>query len=241
MLPVENLGDRHPMAAQIVHGEIDPTDSRVLAHVANDVGELKGQAQPIRILQCLRIGAPEDAAGHFTDHTRSPPAVQSQSLEIQVAILLQVHAHAVDDFDQSGPGDVIGAKMSMQRLRDRVLRRALIHAIDFGQPPVEFGAGHTRVACLIDHIIDFAAKRIQRSDRPASLRRQKEKTVVEARAAASGLVLAVLVRGHGVVRAVAVSRLGLGVNLSRRIVAAIAGASLRVSRGRIVKGSWSLA
>ena len=51
-----------------------------------------------------------------------------------------------------------------------------------------------RVADLVDDVVDFAAKRIEGRDRRPPGRRQEQESVVEARAAAGGLVLHILLR-----------------------------------------------
>jgi hypothetical protein len=49
---------------------------------------------------------------------------------------------------------------------------------------------------MVDGIVDLAAERVQRGDRPAPLVRQEQEAVVEAGAALNGLLLAVFVGRH---------------------------------------------
>ena len=83
-----------------------------------------------------------------------------------------------------------------ERLRDRMLRRAVERAGDLLPPPRELGLRDVRVVHFVDHVVDLAAERVQRGDRAPPRRRQEQEAVVEARAARRGLLLAVLVRGH---------------------------------------------
>jgi hypothetical protein len=52
---------------------------RVVAHVADDVGELQGQAQLVGVGHGLRLGAAEDACGHLADHAGHQVAVALQA------------------------------------------------------------------------------------------------------------------------------------------------------------------
>ena len=83
-----------------------------------------------------------------------------------------------------------------ERLRDRMLRRAVERARDLLPPPRELGARDVRVGHLVDDVVDLAAERVERRDRAAPWRRQEQEAVVEARAALRRLLLAVLVGRH---------------------------------------------
>jgi hypothetical protein len=67
---------------------------------------------------------------------------------------------------------------------------------DLLAPPRELGGGDARVGHLVDHVVDLAAEGVERRDRGAARRRQEQEGVVEAGAAARGLVLHVLLGGH---------------------------------------------
>src|SRR4051794_33870862 len=67
----------------------------------------------------------------------------------------------------------------------------------FLPPPYELGSRHRLIAALIDDIIHFAAKGVQRGDRPAPFGGQIEKAVVKTGAALDSFFLAILFWGHG--------------------------------------------
>lgn len=84
-----------------------------------------------------------------------------------------------------------------QRLADGVLRLAFGDAFDFLAPPGKLGRGDGNVVAFVNHVIDFAAKGIERHDGATALQRQEEKAVIERGAALGALFLAILVGIHG--------------------------------------------
>src|SRR6185503_7455329 len=68
---------------------------------------------------------------------------------------------------------------------------------DLLAPPRELRRGHAGVGAFVDDVVDLAAKRIERGDRAAPIRRQEQKAVIEARPAGDRLLLAVFVSVHG--------------------------------------------
>ena len=86
------------------------------------------------------------------------------------------------------------AAMRHQRLHHRVAGAAGEGRGHFAAPPGQLGGGDAGVADLVDHVVDLAAERVEGGDRRAPRRRQEQEGVVEARAAARGLVLHVLLR-----------------------------------------------
>jgi hypothetical protein len=81
---------------------------RVLADVADDVGQLESQAQLARVLGGLGSGLAEDARRHLADHAGHQVAVPLERLEVQVARLVQVHPAAFDDGLQLPLLDAVG-------------------------------------------------------------------------------------------------------------------------------------
>ena len=77
-----------------------------------------------------------------------------------------------------------------------MLGLAGVKAAKFESPPGQLGGGDLRILAFIDDIVDFATIGVKRSDRPPPLGRQKEKAVIETRAARSCFLLAILFRGH---------------------------------------------
>jgi hypothetical protein len=72
-------------------------------------------------------------------------------------------------------------------------RKRLVH---FVSPPSQFGLSDAWVCHFIDHIVDFAAERIKRSDRTSALWRQKQECVIKATARRGGFLLNVFLGRH---------------------------------------------
>src|SRR4029453_1734676 len=63
-------------------------------------------------------------------------------------------------------------------------------------PPRKLRVCDAGIARFVDNVVDFAAERIERCDRPPPLRRQEHEAVVEARPALRRLLPAVFVGAH---------------------------------------------
>ena len=98
---------------QVVDRQIDATTHGVFAHVANDVGELKGQPQLVRVGSGLGVGLPKNAGRHFAHHTSHQVAVVLQLGIAQVAGLVQVHFAAVNHVQQVWSLDAKGLQMGL--------------------------------------------------------------------------------------------------------------------------------
>jgi len=61
LIRVENVRRRHPVLLELVHGKIDAVLARVLAHVADDVGELEREPELLGVLERLRVAVAENA------------------------------------------------------------------------------------------------------------------------------------------------------------------------------------
>ena len=179
-----------------------------------------------------RVLVAEDRRGQLADHPGHPPAVEAQAGEVEVAGLVEVHLHAVDHLDQLLAADAERRRHGCSAWVTGCVGSPAIEPLDLEPPPGELGGGHRLVADLVDDVVDLAAEGIERGDRAAPFRRQEQEAVVEARAAARRLVLAVLVRRH--------ERLAC---LARQVSAlrSRAGASRQPSLGRAAATSWSSA
>ena len=184
------------MTDQILLRQVDTPEPGVLAHVADDVGKLEGQPQPVGVLQRLRILIAEDGGRHLADHAGSPTTVELQPFEIQVAFTIQVHAHAVDDLHQLAAAQTIRLQERLQGTRDGMGGCPVKKGAHFLGPPVELAPGHIAIALRIGHVIDLAAVGVERGDGAPPLGRQEEKAVVEAGTTLHCLVLAVFIRCH---------------------------------------------
>ncbi len=114
----------------------------------------------------------------------------------------------------------VSATKGCKATRHRVIRIARGKALDLVAPPGECCLRHGGIADFVDDVVDLAAVGVDRGDRATPFRRQKQERVVEARAAAGGLLLAVLVGSH---RALAAS-------FERRCVCAAAARGARRDR-----------
>src|SRR6266568_1745920 len=95
--PVQDVRGGDLELPELVHREIDAALARVFAHVADDVGELEREAEPLGVVERPWIAVAEDRRRERADHARHAMAVELQRREIQIAALIQVHLHAVHD------------------------------------------------------------------------------------------------------------------------------------------------
>ena len=65
---VQNLVRLHVKLLQLVDGDVDASAHRILAHIADDVGELEGQAQLVRVLRGGVLGLAKDMRRHLAHH-----------------------------------------------------------------------------------------------------------------------------------------------------------------------------
>src|SRR5574343_1269468 len=100
ILSVQDVGGRDIELLQLVHRDIDAATPGILADVADDVGELEGHAQIVGVFLRLAVLVAKDFGSKQADHTGDTVAIERQPLEIEIARLLEVHLHAVDDFQQ---------------------------------------------------------------------------------------------------------------------------------------------
>ena len=83
-------------ALQLADRQVDATSPRVVADVADDVGQLHGQSEPVGVVGGLRLGLAEDRGGDLADHPRHQVAVTLQRRVVEEAGLLQVGLAALD-------------------------------------------------------------------------------------------------------------------------------------------------
>ncbi|KAG0778344.1 hypothetical protein G6F22_011289 [Rhizopus arrhizus] len=185
----------------VIDGDVDAAAAGVVADVPDDVGHLERQAQLFGVDQRLGIAVAEDAGGQLAHDAGGLPAVIAHARPIQVAGLVQVHLHAIDHGQQALAGDRTALQLRLQRPGHRVVRLAVEHLVDLRAPPGQLDAGQRRIGAFVDHVVHFAAIRVQRGDRAAAFRRQEQERVVEAGTALGGFLLAVFVRGHRLGRA----------------------------------------
>jgi hypothetical protein len=88
ILGVQDVGGRHVELLEFIHRDVDAAAPGVFADVADDVGELEGHAQVVRVFLRLAVLVAEDLGGEQADDAGDPVAVERQALEIEVARLL---------------------------------------------------------------------------------------------------------------------------------------------------------
>jgi hypothetical protein len=188
----------HVKALQLGHGQVDAAALGVFAHVADDVGELKRQAELVRVLGRHRFGLAKNMRRHFTDDAGHQMAVALQAGVVEVARLHQVHLAAFDHGDQMALLDAVVSRQRHQRLHHRVRGLPGKGGSDFIAPPRQFGLRDARVGYLINDVVHLTAKRIKRGDGGTPYLGQEQKGVVETAARTGGFLLDVLLWGHGV-------------------------------------------
>src|SRR5688572_516862 len=194
--PLQDVGLAHAVARQLVEREVDAVAPRVLADVAHDVGQLKGEPEVGGVAQRAPVGVAENLRRQEPDDARDPMAIALERREIGIAVVVEIHLHAVDDLVEARLGQVVAGSDLGEGARDGVLRAAPVSPGYLVAPPRELRAGDRRVGALVHHVVHFAAERIERRDRPPALRRQEQEAVIEARAAGGGFLLAILMRVH---------------------------------------------
>jgi hypothetical protein len=150
--------------------------------VAQDVGELKRDAEVDRVLTCPRILVAEDLEADEPDRRRDTNAVLVEIVEGFVAARTEVH---LDAFDQRL--ERLARKVERaheRRQRARLPRRGSSLAECGGElpaPPRKFHGGSlpVRFPHLVHRIVHGAAKVPDRDDRPALVGRQHEERVIE--------------------------------------------------------------
>ena len=181
----------------LAHGQVDAPAPRVFADVADDVGELQRQTELVRVQGGRGLGLAKDVGRHFAHHAGHQMAVALQAGVVQVARLVQVHLAAFNHGLQVRFFDFVVGGDRHQRQQHRVARFAGKGLCHLGLPPGQLGRCHAGVHGVIDHVIDFAAKRIERRDGRAPLCRQKHERVIETAARSGGLLLNVFLWRHG--------------------------------------------
>ena len=189
----------HVKLLQLAHRQVDAPAQAVFAHVADDVGELEGEAEFVGIGGGLGLRLAEDLRRHFAHDARHQMAVALQAWEVEVAGLLQVHLAAFNHGLQVARLDAVISGQRHQRFHDGVRGRACVRLVHFGLPPSQLGARHARVVHLVHHIVHLAAKGVEGGDGGAPRFGQKEEGVIKTAARGGGFLLDVLFWGHRVI------------------------------------------
>src|SRR4030095_12266871 len=144
----------HSEAAQVGLGQVDAPDARVRVHVAQDVGELQGDAQVHRVLPRARIGVAEDLDAAEADREADPIAVGIERLERLVGRMVHVHLDPGDDLIEGYARDRELADRHLQPLAGRVLGLPIVDAGDLVAPAVTLGALGRAVLAPVHRVVD---------------------------------------------------------------------------------------
>ena len=118
---------------QLVDRKVNATSHRVFADIANDVGQLKCQAQRVGIVKGLGMGVTKDARRHLTHHACDQMTVLLQARKVEVTRLMQVFFTTLDDCQQMRGLDAVWRGQGHQGTHDRVLRVACKATRDLGK------------------------------------------------------------------------------------------------------------
>jgi len=198
MASIDDVGGGYIELLQFIDRQVDTSFAAVLADVTDNIGQLKSQAELFCKLQGGLLGHSENAGRKNADYTGHMPAITLQTDEVEIAGLVQIHLHAIDDGLQVFAFEAVRCHMRLQRQGHWMTRVALQHGGNFLAPPHQFGAGDIGILDFIDGIVHLAAEGVERSDGTPSFHRQKQKAVIKTRAALGGFLLAIFVRRHEV-------------------------------------------
>ncbi len=185
------------MARELVLRQVDAPAARVLADVADDVGELEGDAEVARVASGSpdsrsRRSPPTSARPHPRRSGNSARARRSRDSGC-------ARGPSPCRRSRSGNAPAAGRYVATTGCRARATGCCGV-PVNAAAISLRHQASFVRASCrirnLVDDIVDLAAERVERRDRAAPLGRQEQEAVVEARAAAGRLLLAVLVRRH---------------------------------------------
>ena len=176
----QNLGLGHGKLPEFGERQINATAPGVLTNVPDDVGHLKCEAKVFCINERFVVPKAEDGRGQLSDHAGNPVAVEFERLEILVAMVREVHLHAVNDFVQAV---LINTKLDGCLLQGLCYWMPGVAGEQVGHlrsPPRELGPSDSNIRHFVGNIVDLATKRIQRGNGPASICWKESEAVIKA-------------------------------------------------------------
>ena len=186
------------VGTEILLRNVDATLLEIAPHVAQDVGQLQGDAEVDRVLLRRRLAAAEDVEADEPDGRRHANAVLVEVVERLVAARPEIHLDAFDERLERRPrqaegGDERGERASLPRLG----RAAFEAGGQLRAPAGDLGGGRRSSAGLalaghvdvVDGIIDGAAEVPDGDDRVPLGRRQHQERIVEAGVAGQGSIV----------------------------------------------------
>ena len=102
----ENVFHIHTEALQILQGEVDPPHRAILGDIAENIGELEGDAELVGVLFDGPALGSEDRGAAQSHGGGDATAINLEFPECRVAVLLRlpgIHQHSPDDFREELP------------------------------------------------------------------------------------------------------------------------------------------
>ncbi len=180
-------------AVEFVEGEVDAVAGQVFLNVAEDVGELHGEAEVYRVVFGFGVAVAEYLEADEANDGGDAIAVEAEIVEGLVAVVFEVHFDAADDVLEVGLGDVVGLGGVGQGREDGALRLALVGLVEAGGEVKEGGLLGLGGGDFVDGVVAVAAEGIGGVDGAALGGGEGEESVEEVLGLAPGDEAAFLV------------------------------------------------
>ena len=122
--------EREAAGGEVLHGQVQPTADQVLAHVADEVGQLERLAEQRRVRRRLRGrhagGGAEDGQHHQPDDPGRALDVLEQVVVGLVPVDVEVHQHRAQERLHQRGVEVVPLEDRHQRPHRRVVRRGTL-------------------------------------------------------------------------------------------------------------------
>src|SRR5882724_3161889 len=164
---------------QFLEGQINPSAFSILFDIANDVSELEGNAQVVRIALHPSVVCTKDRKTRQTHHRRHVVAVLFQLRERGVALDRQVHLHAADEFLKVVLGNGVVRHSPLQGLGDTMGRLASVTVVKFPTPVLQKSLLRRQCVAVIGNIVAVATEGIHRINSITLSLGQKEKSIIK--------------------------------------------------------------
>ncbi len=161
--------------------QIDAAHFEIGSHVANDIRQLKREAQPFREIGIARVGKTEDVQAREPHGSRHAVAILRKLVERRIRCDRQIHLRAENQIVEIARRYVESRNRIGEGGQDRVAARlAGDRFIEHAAPTGEATPLRFEVAGLVRNIVDQPHERIEREQRVALVARQAEKCEIEA-------------------------------------------------------------
>ncbi len=170
--------------AKVFLRQIDPAALRVVPDIAQDIRQLKRNAQVDGIVFGVRRAGSEDVQADESDHRGHAIAILVEVLERGVAPVDEIHLDAVDEILEVDLRDAELFDVPGQARRDGAGGLSPIAGGQFLAPAGQFRRRIAARRRLIDDAVHLFAKGIDRIHGFPTVSRQEQKRIVEVAAAA---------------------------------------------------------